>query len=457
MTEIFVEKAIKIHGDKYDYSKVNYTNSKVKVIIICKEHGEFEMTPNGHLRGNKCRKCKYEKHGLLLKKSLEQFIEEANIKHNHKYDYSLVKDFKNSQTKIDIICKIHGIFQQTPKDHSSGQGCRLCGINKNTLNKTKSHEKFIEEAINIHNNKYEYSLVEYINSRSKVNIVCKLHGVFQQSPSSHLKGHGCRQCSTEINTNKQTKSQEQFIEEAKIIHGDLYDYSLVEYVHTELKVNIRCKLHGQFKITPHCHLTQKSGCTKCKYITIGNKLMKTTEQFIKEAITVHSDKYDYSKSNYIGKDIKVIISCKKHGEFNQTPHGHLGGQGCYRCANNQYSKSQIQWLNFISKLEHINIQHAENDGEYTIPNTRYKVDGYCKETNTIFEYNGNYWHGNPQIYNSNDMTYYHKTFGELYQKTLDKEILIKSMGYNLVTIWESDWIRLNKFIKQIQQKFKNKK
>lgn len=455
MTEAFIEKAIKVHGDKYDYSKVEYKNSKIKVIIICKEHGEFEMTPNGHLRGNKCRKCKYENHGILLKKPLDTFLEEAIKIHGDKYDYSLIVDYKNSQTKVNIICKIHGIFKQSLKDHLNG-GCRQCGIDKNTLNNTKPFEQFLEEAIKIHGDTYDYSNVQYINTHEKVNIICKVHGIFQQTPKGHIQGYGCRKCSTIINTIRQTKSKEQFIEEAIKIHDDKYDYSLVDYIKTELKVTLICKIHGPFNITPHCHLTQKSGCTKCKYITIRNKLLKTTDQFINEAIKIHNDKYDYSKSIYEGKDVKIIIICKKHGEFMQTPHGHLGGRGCYKCANNQYSKSQIQWLNLISTLQNIDIQHAENSIEYTIPNTRLKADGYCESTNTIYEFHGDYFHGNPKIYNPSDMTYYHKTFGELYQKTLDKEELIKSLGYNLVVMWEYDWIKMNKCIKRIQQKFKNK-
>ena len=116
----------------------------------------------------------------------------------------------------------------------------------------------------------------------------------------------------------------------------------------------------------------------------------------------------------------------------------------------------IDWLNFISKKDKITIQHALNQGEYKIPNTRLKADGYCKETNTIYEFHGDYWHGNPFMYNANEETYFGKTFGELYEKTLKKELIIKDNGFNLITIWESDWIKLNNIVKIIQQKFLSK-
>ena len=117
----------------------------------------------------------------------------------------------------------------------------------------------------------------------------------------------------------------------------------------------------------------------------------------------------------------------------------------------------IEWIEFISKLNNNIIQHALNGEEFKIPNTRFKADGFCKETNTIYEFHGDYWHGNPNIYEPNDKTYFGKTFGELYETTLKREQLIKDMGFNLITMWESDWIKLNKCIRILQKKFRNSK
>ena len=115
---------------------------------------------------------------------------------------------------------------------------------------------------------------------------------------------------------------------------------------------------------------------------------------------------------------------------------------------------QILWLNFLSKFHNIYIQHAINDGEYLIPTTNYKADGYCKETNTIYEFHGDYWHGNPKIYKGNEINKITNcTYNELYEKTLIKENKIKELGYNLETIWENDWKKINKCIKIIQRKF----
>jgi len=183
-----------------------------------------------------------------------------------------------------------------------------------------------------------------------------------------------------------------------------------------------------------------------------------TEIFIDKASQIHNNKYDYSNVNYIKSNIKVNIICNETKiPFDMTPNNHLRGQGC-ECCSRKYSKTQIKWLNFISIYYNINIQHAKNEKEFLIPNTRYKADGYCKETNTIYEFHGDYWHGNPKIFKENELNKTTKcTFGDLYEKTIKREKEIKDMGYNLVVIWESGWNKINKSIILLQRKFKKLK
>ena len=134
---------------------------------------------------------------------------------------------------------------------------------------------------------------------------------------------------------------ESFIEKAKIVHGNKYDYSLVLYNGCQEKVKIICPEHGEFKQTPAGHITGR-GCPVCRYISSAKKLAKTKEDFIKKAKEIHGDKYDYSKVEYINNSTKVCIIChekdengKEHGEFFQTPTKHLDGKtGCPRCTHN---------------------------------------------------------------------------------------------------------------------------
>lgn len=184
-TEQFVREANEIHHDKYNYSKVEYTNSKTKVCIICPEHGEFWQEANSHLKGCGCPKCAKVRHSY---NNVELFINESIKLHGDKFDYSKV-DFSRKNDRIKIICPIHGWFETTPHIHLLGCDCPKCvGIAK------LSNEEFIEKSKSIHGNKYDYSKVDYKNNRTKVCIICPEHGEFWQTPHNHLIGQGCPKC-----------------------------------------------------------------------------------------------------------------------------------------------------------------------------------------------------------------------------------------------------------------------
>jgi len=384
MTEEFIRKAIDVHGDKYDYSKTEYIRSSQKVIIICKEHGEFLQIPNNHLRGAKCIPCARVIRSAKRTHTTNIFLQKAIEKHGDKYDYSKV-NYKCAIENVIIICKKHGEFEQRPISHTTGKGCNKCSIESNIIKCCLTTELFIKRAIKKHENTYDYSKVVYTRIIKNVIIICKKHGEFQQSPNNHLRGAGCPICSHNIT-------------------------------------------------------------------------IFSTEEFTQKAKEVHGDTYDYSKSIYTKMSDKVIIICQTHGEFQQTPCNHITReQRCSKCTNNRYSKCQIKWLDFISSYNQIQIQHAGNEGEYIIPSTKYSADGYCQETNTIYEFHGDFWHGNPKRYDPTDINpISNKTFDELYQKTLEREEEIKTLGYNLVVIWESDWNKINKSIKILQNSFRNK-
>ena len=183
-TEEFIERAKSVHGDKYDYSKTVYKKSTEKVCIICPIHGEFWQTPKIHLNGFGCSKCSH-KHSYTTM----EWIELAKKVHGDKYDYTKV-EYKNAFKKVCIICPKHGEFWQTPNGHLNGDGCPKCFLDK----QRKTTEEFIEKARQIHGNMYDYSKTNYINSRTKVCIICPTHGEFWQIPSSHLNGRGCPVC-----------------------------------------------------------------------------------------------------------------------------------------------------------------------------------------------------------------------------------------------------------------------
>lgn len=186
----FILKATKIHDGKYDYSKVEYFNNKTKVCIICPEHGEFWQTPDAHINQKQgCRLCQDELCSIRHLLSKEEFIDNANKKHNNKYDYSNIK-YSGIRSKMCIICPEHGEFYQTGNNHLQGHGCPECvGLKVPTKN------EFILKAKNIHGDKYDYSKVNYINNRTNICIICPTHGEFWQMPDAHInQKQGCPIC-----------------------------------------------------------------------------------------------------------------------------------------------------------------------------------------------------------------------------------------------------------------------
>ncbi len=236
-------------------------------------------------------------------------------------------------------------------------------------------EDFIERAKKAHGDKYDYSKVEYVNSETKVCIICPIHGEFWQRPADHIRGIGCRFC-----YGNEKMDKEAFIEKARKIHGDKYDYSKVEYNGNKIKVCIICPIHGEFWQRPNDHLTGY-GCTYC-----GNNIKKTTEYFVEQAKKIHGDKYDYSKVEYFDAKTKVCIICSKHGEFWQEPLNHLHGASCPYC--NCGNKSKME-ANIRKELEKENINFEQ---QKTFDWLKYKknlfLDFYCDDYKLAIEVQG---------------------------------------------------------------------
>ena len=188
------------------------------------------------------------------------------------------------------------------------------------MSKKLTTEEFIEKSIKIHNNLYDYSLVDYQNNYTKVKIICKEHGEFMQAPQDHFRAHGCPKCSKTLKLTK-----EEFLKRSNEIHGNKFNYSMVDYINCEEKVSIICSLHGCFKQIPKSHM-KGIGCPKCSC-----KAKPSNEEFIIKANNKHDYLYDYSKVNYINNHTNIEIGCLKHGYFNQTPQKHLFGRGCPIC------------------------------------------------------------------------------------------------------------------------------
>jgi hypothetical protein len=313
--------------------------------------------------------------------NLDTFIERAKEKHGDRYDYSKV--LMNGNTRYIIIgCKIHGDFNQTPSNHLHTSGCNKCGISqrkkKTHNNSIVSTVKFITKAKELHGDKYDYSKTILNGQFVNLTIICKIHGEFSQIPKNHLNNHGCKEC-------------------------------------------------GKIK------------ASKC-----GNPRL-TTEEFIKRSKLIHGCVYDYSNTEYLTSSDKVKIRCKIHGEFEAEPRKHyVLGYGCPICTGCGVSFVQIKWLEYIEKTTGHDIIYKggkhNQEKSFRFNEKLYRVDGYCKETNTIYEFLGCWYHGCPKCRKEDTVhPWSNKTMKQLYQESLDRKKVLQDNGFTVVYMWECDW------------------
>lgn len=278
------------------------------------------------------------------------------------------------------------------------------------MHKKLTTEEFLQRANFIHFNKFDYSLVNYIDSKTKVDIICHKHGFFKQTPENHMKGNGCPYC---VGRHKNSLD---IIKEFKNTHNEKYDYSKVVFKKMEQKVKITCFTHGVFLQTPYCHISGQ-GCPKC------NGKNKTTEEFKKDVIKIHGHRYDYSKAVYINARTPLIIICKKHGEFSQNPYHHKAGNGCPIC---KFSKGESKIYKILKELN-INFEFQKK-----FKNCKYikslLFDFYLKDYNTCVEFQG------IQHYKEIEFFGGKKAFVELLEKDKIKEDYCKANNINLLKI-----------------------
>ena len=415
-TQDFIERAKAVHGDKYDYSKVDYADIYTKVCIICKKHGEFWQSPHGHLNGRGCVKCAKEMLSVKYRLGFLEFSQKSKEIHGDKYIYDEDKiNYINNKTKVCITCREHGDFWQSPVNHLIGQGCPKCRI-KNTKEKnTKAFTQFLEEAKKIHGDNYEYDESSYTNSRNKMKIICPIHGPFWQIPYEHLRGAGCPTCAG----NKKSDTDE-FIAKSKKVHGNKYDYSKVEYVNNSTKVCIICPEHGEFWQNTGNHL-QGCGCPKCAAEKIRNFKRLSFEVFKRRANEVHNGKYIYNDNNYVDGYTKIKITCPIHGDFWQKPDNHLQGCGCPKCGC-ILSKGENGINDFITN--ECNIETITRNRKFL--GERLECDIIIPLHNIAIEFNGLVWHN--------------EKFGKDKKYHLHKTELAESKGYHLIHIFEDEWL-----------------
>ena len=401
--------------------------------------------------------------GVIAGTHLDKFAAAFWAKVKLKFESQNLSFDEKSYTKrcenVKFKCQKHGnLERQAGNLINSAFACPKCS-KENPRKLPSSLEEFVEAAEKVHGDLYDYPNQEFIAVSRKLRIVCKLHGEYQQTGVLHISGAGCKRCNLAKGTLRYTT--ETFIEKAREVHaGRGYDYSKTEYKSGHQPIIVICPVHGEYQPEAAEHLSG-SECNDCK--NFGTRL--TTKDFIRRAKETHGSKYLYDKTEYVYFNEALIITCPKHGDFEQRASGHLKGSGCRRCAAGSNSRKAVQWLEYMQVQTGLAIEHSGNGGEHYIEEimpgkTRadIRVDGYNAETRTVFEFMGDSYHGNPKRY-SEKMDEMHwcvkgKTYRDLYDATVRRTSWLRSIKYSVIEIWEMDWDRAVKAVVKIQRAFR---
>ena len=377
-TAEWTTKAKATHGNRYDYSKVTYVNAKTKIIICClvPGHGEWLASPDGHLRGRGCPLC-----GGSNKKTTGQFIEDARVIHGDTYEYENCS-YVNSHTNVSINCIHHGAFPQSPTAHLSGQGCPKCG--QEIINsKKRMSTTDILDLFNKPNNLGGFVTFDegtYRSMNERMAIQCSIHG--KQIPrlvnAMVISIHPCLKCSDPLRYDGLTESQ--FSAKLDDKFNGQYEIELFDYIGNETRVNLNCSIdgHGGFSIQASA-LHKSRGCPKCRaeqaQLNRNQGLQKSIKdsqtyrknEWLKQVLKTHGNKYDYSKIVYTKQLGSVTIGCPSHGWFEQVASSHITA-GCRQCADEdlkglyseKYFRDNPEEKDKLGKLYYI---HFESDSE----------------------------------------------------------------------------------------------
>jgi hypothetical protein len=343
---------------------------------------------------------------MSKKLSVEQLKQQASNKHNNIYGYDLWAVNTIRSDTVDIVCKIHGVFRQRLPSHIRGSGCQQCGLVKqrqghSTLKQVK------QRAVNIHNDKYDYSLwISGSKTTDTFTVICPIHDKFETTVHRHvLLRTGCRSCGYDSSR----KGVNYFIEKAKIVHGDKYDYSLVEInAHRLDEITIVCDVHGKFNQVLMNH-SEGAGCRVCA----GREISSTMKRWLSDTRNLTEQHTEHKKS--------MVCIATENGISQTTAHKYakLAGIRVQRFGTSSAAERQI--VEFIESLGSIKI--VCSDRELISP---HEIDIFLPEYNIAIEYNGLYWHS--------------EAVGKDQQYHINKTTRCEQLGIRLIHIFEDEWI-----------------
>lgn len=478
----YIERVSKIHDAKYDYSLVKYKNSRTKIAIVCPIHGLFYQRADLHMHGAGCPAC-----GGRKKLIQAEYIARAKAKWGDLCDYSLV-EYVNMRSDVRIKCNICGtVYSQCADSHLEFRGCPVCANEGRSQKCRMSFDEFLFRAHNVHGDIYDYSVTKWVDFLTDIVVGCPIHGNVKISPRFHLEGCGCPKCANKLRNLKAVAHRSdivhdgvEFIEKSKLIHGNKYDYSDVNYVDSKTPVEIKCNVCGHIFLQKPCTHLAGHGCSYCARALRAAKLVGSERlqqywnsvrlsylDFVTRCRGVHGDKYDYSLVEYKNMDTKVRIKCNVCGNvFCQRPNDHLHGQGCPECGkvtgkmksiatkrkNGTFGKSKLEDRLYVLLCNVFGVsdvfRHYDLDDRYP-----FCVDFYIGSRDMFIELNafwshGGHWFNDNSISDGARLTlwlqkaessksYADSIYTWLY-RDVEKREMARENNLNYVVFWNND-------------------
>ena len=372
--------------EDYSYQYVEYEGKRKDITIFCnkKNHGFFKRKPEILFKHRGCFSC-------LKELDKNKFIKKVKKIHKNKYNYSLA-NYINYHKKIIVICNIkgHANFNVTPDNHHYRKsGCPVCGRLNSSAKQRKTQKKFLAQFKMMHKKKFITNKIDYQGAKVPIIIECKKHGEKRITPDSLLRGSNpCFECGLIERGIKKRNSTEYFINKAKLIHGNKYDYSKSKYITAKTKIIIICKKHKVFKQLPDVHLSG-AGCDKCGNEIIGNKRRNSIEKVIR----IFEEKrgkgnFDYSSIGQTYKSNKsiLLIKCNKHNKsFYQCASDHEISGGCDDCKYKSIGEELVMNILAQNNVEYI---HNWADHDCYLNKGKAKFDFFLPYFDKIIEYDG---------------------------------------------------------------------
>lgn len=469
--ESFIRKieSMSQYTGKYDFTETIYLGADKGMTIRCKNHGYFNTTPN-HMYDytTSCSECKIDM-------KIEERIKKANAIYNYTIDYT------NSRCEIvhvnvNFRCITHNtVFKQSWYRHLNGRvGCPKCKkVKKKRVVLNLMNEK--QDMFNQIDMKYlkeQYPELDpaslRTNSKLEVQWICPVDGYIWidtiksrcyggKNKDGSDYGKGCPRCSGKIidETNSlaglypDVAEEFDFDKNAQQFPGKTPEN--ISAVSCE-RYWWNCGRHESWIAQVYRRTTEGGKCSKCtKWRASKDNCVET---FYPDIVKYWSPKNESPPEKYTKKSSYNAwwLCCDCTHEWRRRIFQVDNDMKCPGCGDilRGQSEAALEWLDYVSKTDNIQIQHMRNGGEYKIPGTRWRADGYCSTTNTIYEFNGTYYHADPRVYNPNDIFPPNhnsgriETFGDRYQRTLEREKEIRRLGFNLVVMWEYDWNKMKK-------------